>query len=157
MVGAVAVVVVALTGGCAGNGDSTGSDDRQAPGGIDDSMPVDPDTSATPSPRSGDDSVVDSEACGEVRAGIDAFNAGDYDETVTRFEAALPLAEQQNDGSVPASQLPIEAVRYYAELDGELYPEAARTSPEFATYKAITLGQCVAGDGETQELPGEEV
>ncbi len=99
---------------------------------------------------------MDSEACEEVRTGIDAFNVGEFDETVEHFEKALPLAEEQDDGSVLASQL-IEAVRYYAELDVELYPEAARSSPEFAKYKAITLGQCMLGEDETPESPGLEV
>ena len=152
----VTVVVVALTGGCAGVGDSNGSDDPQGTGIIDDPTPLAPETPATPSPRSGDSAVVDSEACDEVRAGIEAFNVGELDETVKHFQAALPLAEEQDDGSVLASQL-IEAVRYYAELDAELYPNAARSSPEFAKYKAITLGQCVAGDDETPEPPGAEI
>lgn len=152
----VTVVVVALMGGCAGDGDSNGSDDRQGTGIIDDSTPLDPDTPATPSPRSGDAAVVDSEACDEVRAGIEAFNVGEFDETVKHFQAALPLAEEQDDGSVLASQL-IEAVRYYAELDAELYPKAALSSPKFAKYKAITLGQCVAGDDEAPEPPGADI
>ena len=150
------VVVAALTGGCAGDGDSNGSDDPQGTGIIDDSTPLDPETPAAPSPRSGDADVVDSEACDEVRAGIDAFNVGEFDETVKRFRAALPLAEEQDDGSVEASQL-IEAVRYYAELDAERYPNAARSSPEFAKYKAITLGQCVVAGDEASEPPSAEV
>ncbi|WP_297740174.1 hypothetical protein [Nocardioides sp.] len=89
------------------------------------------------------------------RAGIDAFNAAEYGETVEHFQAALPPAEEQDDGPVPVSEL-IEAVRYYAELDAKLYPEAARSSPEFAKYQAITLGQCVAGDAGTQEPPSAD-
>lgn len=134
-------VVVALAGGCTGEVASSDSDDRR---------------SQTPSPRPGDTAVIDSEACEQVRTGIAAFNVGQYDETVARFEEALPLAEEQDDGSVPASEL-IEAVRYYAELDAELYPEAARSSPEFAKYKAITLGQCVPAVGETTQSPGVDV
>lgn len=152
----VAVVVVAITGGCAGDGDTNGSDDRQGTGSIDDSTPQDPETPATPSPRSRDAAVVHSEACDEVRGRIAAFNVGEFDETVKHFQAALPPAEEQDDGSVLASEL-IEAVRYYAELSAELYPNAARSSPEFAKYKAITLGQCVAGDDETPEPPGADV
>ena len=49
-----------------------------------------------------------------MRTGIEAFNLGDYVGTVEHFEAALPLAEEQDDGSTMASQL-IEAVRYYAD------------------------------------------
>lgn len=156
MVATVAVVVVALTGGCAGDGNPFGSEDRQGPGNVDDSAPPDPETSASPPPQSGDAAVVDSEACVAVRAGIAAFNLGEFDDTVKHFQVALPLAEEQDDGSVAASEL-IEAVRYYAELDAELYPEAARSSPEFAKYKAITLGQCAAGDTATPEMPGEEI
>lgn len=40
---------------------------------------------------------------------------------------------------------------YYAALDAELYPEAARSSPDFARYKAITLGQCMPVDREVPE------
>ena len=149
----VTAVVVALTGGCAGDGEPSGSDDRPGTESTDGSTPEESDTPASPSP--GSEAVIDSEACEEVRAGIDAFNQGAYDETVEHFQTAVPLAEEQDDGSVPASQL-IEAVRYYAELDAERYPEAARSSREFAKYKAITLGQCVAGDDES-ESPGTEV
>ena len=136
--------VVALTAGCSGSDDTT---------------PPAPETSTSPSaPSSPSDhtAVVDSEACEEVRTGIAAFNLGDYDETVAHFEEALPLAEQQDDGSGPASDL-IEAVRYYAELDAELYPEAARSSAEFAKYKAITLGQCMPVGDETPQSPGVDV
>ncbi|QSR33380.1 hypothetical protein CFI00_0100 [Nocardioides sp. S5] len=51
-----------------------------------------------------------------------------------------------------AGQL-IEAVRCYAALDAELYPEAARSSPEFAKHKAITLGQCMPVGQEAGESP----
>ena len=156
VVATVTVVLIALAGGCAGDGASNGSDDRQGTGITDDSAPLDPESPAAPSPRSGDAAVIDSEACEEVRRGIEAFNVGEFDVTVGHFEEALPLAEEQDDGSVLASQL-IEAVRYYAELDVELYPEAARSSPEFAKYKAITLGQCMPGEDETPESPGLEI
>jgi hypothetical protein len=100
--------------------------------------------------------VVDSQACEEVRTGIEAFNLGDYDGTVEHFEAAVPLAEEQDDGSTKASEL-IEAVRYYAALDAEAYPEAARSSPEFAKYKAITLGQCMPVGEVPEESSGTDV
>ncbi|PUA80361.1 hypothetical protein C7S10_14640 [Nocardioides currus] len=160
----VAALVVALTGGCAG---SDGSDEGP-PAGVTESTspdsespdPESPDPESpdpeTPAPTPGPGDVVDSEACDEVRQGIDAFNLGRYDETVEHFENAVPLAEEQDDGSEAASQL-VEAVRYYADLAAGLYPEAARTSPDFAKYKAITLGQCVPVDGETSESPGVEV
>ena len=84
------------------------------------------------------------DACDQVRAGIDAFNEGDYDKTVELFRKALPLAQDQaeEDDSTEASDL-VEAVKYYADLDPADYPESARTSDDFAKYKAITLGQCV--------------
>lgn len=152
----VTVVVVALTGGCAGDGDSMESDDRQGLGTVDQSTPSGPGTLGAPSPRSEAPAVIDSQACEEVRIGIEAFNLGEFDETVAHFKEALPLAEQQDDDSVAAGQL-IEAVRYYAELDAEGYPEASQSSPEFAKYKAITLGQCVSEVVEVPESPGVEI
>ncbi|WP_309647266.1 hypothetical protein [Nocardioides sp.] len=95
-------------------------------------------------------------ACAEVRAGIAAFNEGDYDETVARFVAAVPLAEEQVDGSKQADDL-LEAIRWYAELPAEDYPEAAISSQDFATYKAITLGQCDPVVTAETEPPGTEV
>ncbi len=136
---AAALCVVVLAGGCTGADEPEGTDASPSAG-----------TSGSEVP------VVDSEACAEVRTGIDAFNVGDYDGTVEHFEAALPLAEEQDDGSTEAGEL-VEAVRYYAELDAELYPEAARTSPDFARYKAITLGQCVPVGSDEPESPGADV
>lgn len=86
--------------------------------------------------------VAAGEGCAEVRAGIDAFNVGDYDETVERFEAAVPLVEADADGSAASNQL-VEAVRWYAELPAEDYLESSLTSADFERYKAITLGQCI--------------
>ena len=130
-------VVVALAGGCSAGGES----EEAAPSG---------DGGSTK-----DVPVVESEACEEVRTGIEAFNRGDYEGTVEHFEAAVPLAEGQDDGSEMAGDL-VEAVRYYAELDAEGYPAAARSSREFAKYKAITLGQCMPVGGEP-ESPGTDV
>ena len=135
---ATALFVVALAGSCSDAGESAGSDDRPDAGTSEEDV-----------------AVVDSEACEEVRTGIAAFNEGDYDGTVEHFEAALPLAEARDDGSEMAGDL-VEAVRYYAELDAEEYPEAARSSPEFAKYKAITLGQCMPV-GEEPDSPGTDV
>jgi hypothetical protein len=80
-----------------------------------------------------------------VRAGIDDFNTGDFDGTVGHFRAALPLARAQaaKDGSSSAQDL-LAAVRYYADLAPKDYLRSAASSPGFAKYKAITLGQCVA-------------
>lgn len=93
-------------------------------------------------------------ACDEVRAGIDAFNLGDYVETIDHFRKAIPLAVDQakGDGSKKAADL-VEAIKYYADLDPEAYPEAARSSADFAKYKGITLGQCVPVGQPTDEGP----
>lgn len=139
VVATAAVVVVALAGGCSG-------------GGAD---PLETDDSPSSAVPEKDVPVVDSEACAEVRTGIAAFNEGDYDGTVEHFEAAVPLAEGQDDGSAEAGDL-VEAVRYYAELEAEEYPDAARSSPDFAKYKAITLGQCMPV-GSEPESPGTDV
>ena len=133
LVATMTAVVVALAGGCSGDGG----------GGT-----VEPPETEVP--------VVDSEACEEVRTGIEAFNLGDYEGTVEHFETALPLVEGQDDGSQQAMDL-VEAVRYYAELGAEQYPEAARSSPAFAKYKAITLGQCMPVGSETSESPGTDI
>jgi hypothetical protein len=104
---------------------------------------------STPSPRP---EVSESRACAEVRAGIDAFNAGEFRGTVDHFKAAVPLARDQADANPSqAAEDLLEAVTYYAELAPEDYPESARSSPEFAKYKTITLGQCVSA---TEPLKG---
>lgn len=97
------------------------------------------------------------DACAEVRAGIDAFNTGDFDETIARFRDAEPLAERQlaADDSQEATDL-LEAVRYYADLPAEEYPDAARSSADFEKYKQITLGQCVPIGEPVPEDPGVE-
>ena len=137
MVAIATAALVALAGGC--------------------TTPAEPAEPATPTePSVRDVPVVDSEACEEVRTGIEAFNLGDFVGTVEHFEAAVPLAEAQDDGSEEAADL-VEAVRYYAELDAEQYPEASRSSADFAKYKAITLGQCMPVDGEDPESPGTDV
>jgi hypothetical protein len=138
VVATATAAVVALAGGCAAFGGDRRESDR-------------PDAAAPEK----DVPVVDSEACEEVRTGIEAFNLGDYEGTVEHFVAAVPLAEGQDDGSATARDL-VEAVRYYAGLAAEDYREAARTSAEFAKYKAITLGQCMPVDGET-ESPGTDI
>ncbi len=87
--------------------------------------------------------------CVEVRAGIDAFNQGDFQKTVAHFRTALPLAEAAaaRDHSRDADDL-AEAVKYYAELAPDAYPESSRTSSSFARYKQITLSQCEGGGQE---------
>ncbi len=94
-------------------------------------------------------------ACDEVVAGIDAFNLGDFSSTVRHFRAAVPLAEAEarDDDSQEAADL-VDAVHYYADLPAEDYLEAADSSPEFAKYKEITLGQC-GPVGLDDEEPGQ--
>jgi hypothetical protein len=118
----------------AGPSDTTPSEDAPSdePSGDAEEAPVEP----------GTPEVAAGEGCAEVRAGIDAFNVGDYDETVERFEAAVPLVEADADGTEASNQL-VEAVRWYAELPAEDYLESSLTSSEFERYKAITLGQCI--------------
>lgn len=85
-------------------------------------------------------------ACDEVVAGIEAFNAGDFDATVAHFQKAIPLAEAEAkaDDSIAARDL-LEAVHFYADLAPRDYLESSQSSPEFAKYKKITLGQCPPG------------
>ena len=82
--------------------------------------------------------------CEQVVLGIDAFNRGALDQTVAHFRTAVPIARAADDGSPAAHDL-VLAVEYYAALPAEDYPEASATSPEFAHFKEVTLGQCVAG------------
>jgi len=100
----------------------------------------------------GPDGGAGTTACDEVVRGIDAFNDGQLEETVRHFELAEPLAASEADAadSRAADDL-LEAVRYYADLPPEDYLEAAASSPEFARYKAITLGLCAPGP------PGDSV
>lgn len=86
----------------------------------------------------------DDETCAQVRAGIEAFNQGDYDETVARFEEAVPLADAAQDDSASASLL-AQAVHYYADLAPADYAEASRSSDDFEKYKQITLSLCADG------------
>ncbi len=136
-------LLLTLTTAC-----SVGGEQRESAATPSPSAPSDPGT--PPDPGAGSSG---SPACAEVRDGIRAFNAGDYPETVAHFRAALPIAraEADTDPSSRADDL-LEAVQYYADLAPEDYPEAARSSAEFAKYKAITLGQCVPAP--LSELPG---
>ncbi|CAB4719686.1 MAG: hypothetical protein F2667_09900 [Actinobacteria bacterium] len=108
------------------------------------------------------DTATRAEVCALVVTGIAAFNAGDYEATVAAFERAVPLARgaAAADDSTAAADL-LEAVEYYADLPPEEYLESAATSPDFARYKQVTLGQC--GDGRpgsgasSEESPGVPV
>ena len=143
---AIALVLVAFASGCTAAEEQPGSSQSQTP-------------SATPSATPSEDdagAVVDSEACDEVRAGIDAFNEGDFEGTVEHFEAAVPLAEARDDGSQAAGDL-VDAVHYYADLAPGDYSEAAASSPDFLKYKNITLGQCRPAGSNDPESPGTDV
>lgn len=133
------VAVVLLASACSG----AGASDDSAPAPTPTLGTLAPTPPPTPPPTS---NAAGSETCDEVVAGINAFNEGDYDETVSHFERALPLAEAAAaDGSVDAGLL-LEAVQYYATLPAGDYLDASQSSPDFARWKAVTLGQC-AGDG----------
>ena len=85
------------------------------------------------------------DACAEVRLGIDAFNQGDFSGTVDHFTRAVPLARAQVSAhDTKAAEQLLAAVTYYAHLAPQDYPRASLSSPEFAQYKQITLGQCEA-------------
>lgn len=134
----VPLLLVLACGACGGEDPPSGSPSEDPP--------------AEPGPGT-ESAAATTPACEAVRAGIDAFNAGDYDETVDLFTEAVPLAEEQLDGSPQAEQL-LEAVEWYAALPAEDYPEAAATSPEFQRYKDITLTQCdPAPDGGAPSSP----
>ena len=93
-------------------------------------------------------------ACAEVRAGIDEFNAQDFD--APSRTSARPCRSPRTRPTTtrpPQAEDLLEAVRYYADLAPEDYLEASASSPEFAKYKAITLGQCASPAGPS-ESPG---
>lgn len=130
----VAVLLVAALGACS----STGSGSLG---------PAESFSGAVEPPDSGSGIT----ACDEVAAGIDAFNRSDLDETIASFERALPLAEAEDAAAgTRASADLLEAVEYYAALPAEDYLAASASSPDFARYQAITLGQCVA-DGPPRD------
>ncbi len=88
-------------------------------------------------------------ACQEVRAGIDAFNLGDYASTQAHFRDAVPLAEKEVAGGAVDGGF-VDAVRYYAELAPADYAESSRSSRAFARNKRITLERCVPAVEEDQ-------
>lgn len=116
----------------------------------------------TPSGRLGEPAPVPSTTaaperttCDEVVAGIEAFNRGDFEETVARFERAVPLAQAEDDaaGTRVTADL-LEAVQYYAALPPGDYLAASVGSPDFARYKAITLGLCGSGRPQAPDNGG---
>ncbi|WP_188778429.1 hypothetical protein [Marmoricola endophyticus] len=95
--------------------------------------------------------------CAKVRAGINAFNAGDLQDTVVEFKEAVPLAEaaRRKDSSREARLL-LRAVRYYAALPANDYPEASASSLEFQRWKAVTLGLCAPGQDDLSPGPDQQ-
>ena len=86
------------------------------------------------------------QTCSDVRAGIKLFNANDYAGTIKKFvDAEVTAVAFADKSDTKAADDLLEAVAYYANLAPDDYPEAARSSKDFAKYKAITLGQCTEG------------
>jgi hypothetical protein len=95
--------------------------------------------------------------CAEVRAGIDEFNREDYAGTVEHFlKAKVPAKVYAKVNEEPEADALLDAVEYYANLSPEKYPEAARSSENFARNKTITLEQC-ASDEPIDATPGTPV
>lgn len=116
-----------------------------------------PPSDTKPSPAAPASPDQGNTACDEVVAGIDDFNAGDFEGTVAHFEAAVPLAENEAEANPgQAADDLLEAVRYYADLAPDDYTQASVSSSEFAKYKAITLEQCASG-GSPQDDDGGAV
>lgn len=140
------VLLVLLTGACSAGGasgdDAGDSADTTEPGG---SLPSPTTEPPGDIPSLDPGATAGSPVCASVRQGIDAFNEGDYEATVALFAEALPLADAaatEPDASAEARLL-AGAVRYYAELAPQEYPEAAQGDADFETNKQITLGLCV--------------
>jgi hypothetical protein len=101
--------------------------------------------------------ALGAKTCEEVRTGIDAFNNQEYASTVAHFKKAEVFAKlyyKKAQGAGSSSLL--QAVDYYAHLPAKAYPKAARSSADFARYKAITLGQCEPADGPTPAPQGTD-
>ncbi len=137
--GALVVLLAVVAAGC-----TTGTDDDR-----DDSGPTPP--ASSPSVRL----LSGTEACAEVRAGIDAFNEGDLEETVRHFEKAVPLAEDLVADGEDADTL-LGAIEYYAALPPEEFQQAS-PSPDFQRNKAITLTLCAYGAGPRGEPSDDSV
>lgn len=92
--------------------------------------------------------------CSKVVAGINAFNAGDFDTTIEQFRDAVPLASGALATSPSQeSKLLLRAVRYYADLPADDYPEAARSSRDFQRWKSVTLTLCASGQDQLSPGP----
>lgn len=95
------------------------------------------------------------QTCADVRKGIEAFNQQDYAKTVRYFEkASKPAKVNAQVNTEPEADALLDAVEYYANLAPTDYPEAARSSENFARNKAITLGQCT--DGKPLDQPEDD-
>lgn len=81
--------------------------------------------------------------CDLVRRGVDAFNNGDVEETIERFQEAVPLAEElaTQQPSADTERLR-DAVEYYAGIPADEYVEANDSDPTFADYRDFTLVTC---------------
>lgn len=133
------LLLVLLTGACGAGGGEASTEPTGSFPSLNPQRPEDP-------PSLDPEATADSPVCAFVRAGIDAFNQGDYEETVALFAEALPLADAAaNEPDAPASsELLAGAVRYYAELAPAEYADAAQGDADFETNKQITLGLCVS-------------
>jgi hypothetical protein len=110
------------------------------------------------SDESGSDELSADEAmsrtCAEVRLGIDEFNRDDYAGTVKHFvKARTPAKVYAKVNDEPEADALLDAVEYYANLAPEKYPEAARSSENFARNKTITLEQCASDEPIDAEPP----
>lgn len=137
-----ALVALVLLAGLASTACSGGSDE----GGADPapSTPSVPESSASGGGPEIDLAATD--VCGLVRDGIDAFNVGDLEGTIERFEEAVPLAEDLAEEQ-PSEQTEtlLDAVRYYADIPAKDYVEESQTSAEFLEFKDFTLTECAYG------------
>lgn len=135
-----------VLGACSGGGSSEDAAGGSSSGGPTSAPSDEPSTGAA----GGREAV-----CSKVRAGINAYNTGDFDETIEQFRDAVPLATGARKTSPSQeSTLLLRAVRYYAALPADEYADAARSSREFARWKAVTLTLCASG--QDQLSPGPE-
>jgi hypothetical protein len=101
--------------------------------------------------------TLGAKTCVEVRAGIDAFNQHNFTSTASHFKKAEVFAKlYYKKAQGPGSSTLLQAVDYYAHLPPKAYPKAARSSADFARFKAITLGQCEPADGPTPAPQGTD-
>ena len=130
----VAVVLTAalLTSGC-GKGDPPSGD--RAPSER-------PSSGPSSDPSGG--STYDSATCVEVRAGIDVFNTGAYDETVRHFQQAVPLARRAAaaDGAGPELRLLLPGSGRVSRMRGGAGPGAELEPPAGGCQLGIRTPLC---------------